>query len=222
MTDNEERPLEHPLHFQKVYEALDLYYGDWLSKPGQKFYGFMHDLAVLQKRMAEDKSEPGDFAAAVRILAKLAKGDGKDLVWTLFQLGRSDQAAQFPFQIILQERTETQAMRHRKSAFKAKNKKLKNEGRDYALFLRVIDLRQNSKVTLNDAYEIVARGEDGPLGLMQIQPRVVSSPMVKRAYENNMRRARKIGFVFRRKGMFASRTVTQPLPKLPGKGRPKK
>ena len=222
MSDEDGPLLECPDHAYLLSQKLDHFFGEWIKGDGLKFNVMLGNLAEYQQRMAAGESEPGDFVDAVRILSELVKRNEKDLVWALFQLGRSDEDAQFPFQLVVRERPTTIAMRKKESAFNAHTKKIKIQKRDYALFLRVIDVRKKSKATLDEAFKIVARGDDGPLGFLEIQPRAVSPATVKRAYMANIKTARRNGFVLRSKGMFANHSQRQFLPKLPGKGRPKK
>lgn len=207
------------------WHALTQYYEPWVSQPGAQFILKIGRIWERYARLTAGVPLEGDKFGIVRELFRLAgaASSKSDMVWMAMLLGRFDDNAEIPWQIVLTKRPTTRRMRENAKALRAASRKQTTRDRQYSLFLRVIDYKHKTNASLERAFFDVAEGKDGPFGLLQIKPRIVTVATVKSAYMQFIGSARQTGRITVRKGgMFGSRLEERPIGPLRGKGRPKK
>ena len=208
-------------HLLDLLRALDSM--PFQDPAGKRVAFILTQIGERYERLRTGAAIPGDRIGILRRgyrLARMCKGPA-DIVWLATQLARFDDEALFEWQANFVRRRKTRAMQKVEDRLRRTSRAAKLEARDNAIFLRVLDHRQKTGCSLTIAIESVARGDDGPLGLLRVKPKCLSTALVKRAYETRLRLARIEQRLARPKGMFAGGYRYTALPPLRGRGRPR-
>lgn len=204
---------------------LDLlrHFEGWHRREGTRLKLLLAAIYERQQRLTEDRALPGDSFGVLRRLLILSShiGTPSDFVWLAVELGRFDEEAMLPYQLKFVERRPTQGQK-RLAAETARAARLVNrDRRDRAIFNRILDHQAKTSSTLEQALVAVANGDDGPLGILRVQPPRYSVSLVRAIFMKHIAEAKRTGTVQRPSGMFGGTLVTSPMPARRPKGRPK-
>ena len=180
-------------------------------------------LAAIYVRHRTSTEEPGDrFAAQRNMLRLIARCPLHDLVAAVLEMSRLDDDARSAFQVILQARKPSQAM---KEGAKRRKKQLSNlqiRSRDERLYERVLAHRSRTRTSLDKAFADVAECRDEGSYIDGITGSVVSPAVVRAAYMK-CTSANTASDYYTTGSAFGGRMAKPYLPgSLRSKGRPRK
>lgn len=156
----------------------------------------LNELAEIRRRAQNGGSLEGDSFRALRLLSLFSKSD---LIRVLMEMGwPSDDDAVLPWRLELNRRSPSSHDRMAAKVKKRVDHRFAKQHKQDAIVLRITMVRRNRDVSLEDAYEIVANGDDfdggGLLG-EYLKPPALSVATVKSYYMAGMSRLRRQGYV---------------------------
>ncbi len=156
----------------------------------------LDELAEISRRAQTGVSQEGDAFRALRLLSLFSKSD---LIRGLIEVGwPSDDDAFLPWRLELHRRNPSSQDRMFAQVRKSVDHRFKKQHKQDVIVRRIMLVRRDLDVSLQEAYEIVARGDDlKGEGLLDeyVKPTVMSVASVKSYYMAGMRRLKPLGYV---------------------------
>lgn len=202
-----------------IVAELMKHFEGWNGRIGIRLKHQLGAIFERYARLAGSSAKPGDAFGILRRLVRLEKQNKGDLPWLLVQLARFDEGAMLPFQLKLVHRQPTTAMKNASTSAAKAAQLVNKRSRDRAIFNRILDYQNATDAKLQHAIQAVANGEDVPLGLLKVEPAVLSVSLVRSIFMKHIGKAKRSGLIDRPSGLFGATIVRSPLPVRRQKGR---